>query len=303
MVHYTPAQLRASLLLVLPAFLILALNTALNRAGLKETRFSETTASDLKTADSLLALLQPVAGPEKTGENRQAAANEPGTEKTRLSLRLFDPNTISQREWQEMGLPPRVFIGLERYRSKGGRFRSASQIRKLYHLDPELASALIPWIRLDSLRNRPGRQAWKSERRVKAPFNLNEADTSRLKEVFGIGQRTALRIWKYREALGGFVHSGQLYEIYRLDSAVIAELLQKSFLPEPPVIRKIAVNEAGEEELSRHPYIRKYLARILVAYRRQHGPYAGPGSLKEIRNLREEDRLRLLPYLDFGRSE
>jgi competence protein ComEA len=303
MAHYTPAQLRASLLLVLPAFAILALNTALNRAGLQETRFSETTASDLKTADSLLALLQPGAGPEKTGEKEPLTANAPGPEKNRLSLRLFDPNTVSRTEWQEMGLSPRVFNGLERYRLKGGRFRSASQIRKLYHLDPEVATALIPWIRLDSARNRPGRPAWKNERRVKPPFNLNEADTSRLKEVFGIGRWTALRIWKYREALGGFVHSGQLYEIYRLDSAVIDELLQKSYLPDPPAIRKIALNEAGEEELSQHPYIRKYLARILVAYRRQHGPYAGAESLKQIRNLREEDRLRLLPYLDFGDRE
>lgn len=54
--------------------------------------------------------------------------------------------------------------------------------------------------------------------------NLNIADTSQLKRVYGIGDKLSERIVKYRDKLGGFVSMSQLKEVYGLDSTVVEDV-------------------------------------------------------------------------------
>jgi DNA uptake protein ComE-like DNA-binding protein len=48
-----------------------------------------------------------------------------------------------------------------------------------------------------------------------------------------------------------------------------------------------------------HPYIRKGLARLIVAYRQQHGPYKSIEDLKQLPILKPGELDKLRPYLRF----
>lgn len=222
-----------------------------------------------------------------------------------LALHRFDPNTVSREEWVAMGLPERVFNGFEKYRMKGGRIRKPEQILKLYNLDAELGRKMVPYIQIDSsLFARPkfefeSKPQKVFEKKEKVLFDLNQADTTQLMTVFGIGRGIANRIVRYRNNLGGFHSKNQVYEVFALDSLVVDELFTRAFLPEKPALNPLYINQATEEDLGKHPYIRKSLARYIFKYRQQHGDYKKPEDLLEIKVMNPEVVEKLKPYLAF----
>ena len=58
----------------------------------------------------------------------------------------FDPNTISESGWIQMGIRPKTAATIRNYISKGGKFKSPEDLRKIYGLSPEIADKLIPFI-------------------------------------------------------------------------------------------------------------------------------------------------------------
>jgi competence protein ComEA len=60
---------------------------------------------------------------------------------------------------------------------------------------------------------------------------------------------------------------------------------------------QININTATVDELKGHPYIASGLARLIVAYRQQHGLYSSVEGLRSIKILKEEDFIRLKPYV------
>lgn len=252
--------------------------------------------------DSLLGLLE--AGDTVPNYARNRNKHSINKDTIPLNLHLFDPNKVEREEWLAMGLPERVFNSFEKYRSKGGKIRKPEQILKLYNLDPELGQKMIPFIQLDSSQLYQPKFQFADEKKPfekkeKVLFDLNQADTLQLMSVFGIGRGIANRIVRYRDNLGGFHSRSQVYEVFALDSLVVDELLTRSFLPENPVIHHLQINKATEEELGKHPYIRKSLARYIFKYRQQHGDYKKPEDLLEIKVMNPEVVEKLRPYLAF----
>lgn len=109
-------------------------------------------------------------------------------------------------------------------------------------------------------------------------IDLNKADTNELMRLRGVGPSLARRIWTYRNRLGGFVHAHQLLEVYGMDS-ITFEVVQRYVTLENSSIQQISINKADVEVLSDHPYVGWSLAKRMVAYRRQHGPYRSSNDL------------------------
>lgn len=128
-------------------------------------------------------------------------------------------------------------------------------------------------------------------------FDLNLADTTQLKTVYGIGPAFARRIVTYRENLGGFISFNQLYEVWGLDSAVVSRLTEKSVIAPGFMPAKLAINRCSEHELGRHPYLRTKLARAIVNYRLQHGNFVSLDDLRKIAIMEEKIFLRIEPYI------
>jgi DNA uptake protein ComE-like DNA-binding protein len=301
MALHTYSQFRATLALATGVLLVLIFNTFYDKYQLSLPVSQACLEQDKRLLDSIFQQISYQELPDgHFSEEREAP---PGQDAADLKLHRFNLNKIEKSEWLSMGLPEKVFNGLERYRSKGGRFRRPEDVKKLYSLSEELADRLLPYIQTDS--NRKSRFTSENQSFTKKPkgprplFNLNEADSSDLDGVFGIGGKTALRILKYRDALGGFHSMNQLFEIWKLDTLVIEELQLRSFIPDPPGLKKIAINSVSEEDLAIHPYVRSNLARVIIRYRNQHGPYRQPADLARIRILPQAQLEKMLPYLSF----
>ncbi|WP_026950394.1 ComEA family DNA-binding protein [Algoriphagus mannitolivorans] len=130
-------------------------------------------------------------------------------------------------------------------------------------------------------------------------ISFSEADSVTLQIVPGIGPSLAGRIIKYREAMGGFHSKSQLSEIFGLKAETI-EGIWEYFDFAPQITRKIPINTCDLEELAKHPYITFQEAKVMIAFRNQHGAYASSGDLLKIKIFKKEWIDQISPYLDFA---
>lgn len=131
----------------------------------------------------------------------------------------------------------------------------------------------------------------------KLTIDLNNADTTELKKLYGIGSGYAKRIVKYREALGGFVDLDQLGEVYGLKQETIDKILPNVYLGNR-MIQKIDINTATVEELKVHPYIEWKVANSIVQIRNNYGKFASiDGILKSVL-IDEELFQKIKPYIE-----
>jgi DNA uptake protein ComE-like DNA-binding protein len=135
-----------------------------------------------------------------------------------------------------------------------------------------------------------------AERIQRLPFS--QTDSVVLQIVPGIGALTAGRIIKLRENLGGFIQIAQLNEVYGLKPEVIP-LIWDYFDFDAAPIRKLSINRATVEELSSHPYISYQEAKVIVAYRLQHGGYQAAADLLGIKIFKSDWVEKIAPYLSF----
>jgi len=210
----------------------------------------------------------------------------------------FDPNQATEAELTALGIPKKIAGHVIAYRAKGGKFRVKRDLQKIYGLDSSLYRHLKAYIRLPDSIQRPGFKPFVSEARMPpVAFDLNEADTTQLIAIYGIGSRLSRRILAYREKLGGFVNLGQLNEVWGLDTATVRRLTQKTYIRPDYVPRKVNINTAGHRELSTHPYISIVIAKAIVAYRFQHGNFAKVEDIYGLQIVKREDADKILPYL------
>jgi competence protein ComEA len=278
-------------LILIPLMLVLVLSEPAYHAWV--SRRSPPYTKEAAKLDSLAAIW----------EKREIGPPEfPVVEK--VSYFAFDPNTAGVDDLVRLGFSSTLANRIAAYRAKGGVFRVKSDLMKIYELDSALYKQLYDYILLPTRRlvhsnptKAPARTGSTTAGKVAIDFDINTADTSLLKTIYGIGPTLAARIVKFRDRLGGFVSAGQLNEVYGLDSTVVKRVLERGFIRPDFVPEKININTADEKALSDHPYISFKMARAIVNYRYQHGDFVEASDIKKLSALKAEEVERLLPYL------
>lgn len=216
------------------------------------------------------------------------------------SLFTFDPNSLPAEGWKKMGLPEKTISSIINYRDKGGRFRKPEDIRKIFNMPPEAAEALMPFVRINSSSSNLMNAADKS-RSIKK-VDINAADSAGWASLPGIGPVLAARTVAYRNRLGGFFRKDQIREVYGLTDSLYTNL--EPLLSDGTCCAKyIMINQAGQEEMARHPYIGKKKAMVITRYRDQHGHFESPDDLLKILDITPEFLEKLRPYLNMGRDK
>jgi len=229
----------------------------------------------------------------------------------------FDPNTIGRDQWKALGLTDRQVDGIQRYQQKGGTFRTKKDLGRMYSIKGEQFAALAPFILLPDSFVRGGKKERKPyahkateqrsatirERGPYTPFvrmqvELNTADTVALIALPGIGPSFARGIVKYRNRLGGYVSLDQLAEVFVLKDKPEAVLkLKEILILDTLAVRRIPINTCTVEELAAHPYCGWKLAKPLIAYRNQHGPFKIVNDIRGCVVIDEAVFRKLAPYL------
>ncbi len=246
----------------------------------------------------------------------------------RIEMFNFDPNGLSAKGWERLGLSGRLIKTILHYIEQGGRFRKAEDLRKLYGLSSADYERLLPFVRITPVQSdhrphggfdeRTGyrRQTIKNadtmylRTDLKAspartlPYaakklqrtDINLADSSDWARLPGIGEKLASRIVRFREKLGGFYRIDQVGETFGLPDSSFQKIKSCLLCSSTP-LHKIDLNSATKEELQTHPYIRWQLAKIIFEYRRQHGGFHSVDELLQLARMDSLNFEKLKPYL------
>ena len=228
--------------------------------------------------------------------DRRVTKENPKKERS-YSLFPFDPNTINIDDWQKLGLSFKQSAAIIKYLEKGGKFRKAEDLQKMYTITPEIYKRISPYVKIEDkyAGNIKAKALVPKETKI---IEINEADSAALIEIKGIGPAFANRIIKYRARIGGFYRKEQLLEVFGLDSIKYEEI-RNQISVDGQKIKRININIARLEDFKGHPYIRYKQINAIIEYRKQHGNYSNIADLNKVAILDPETVERFAPYLTF----
>jgi competence protein ComEA len=217
----------------------------------------------------------------------------------------FDPNTLGADGWRKLGVRDKTIASMQKYITKGGRFREPDDLRKVWGLRDDEKDRLVPYVRIEGGQEKThtnyssNYQPYEKkvyEKKTIAIVDINAGDSAAYDGLPSIGAGFSRRIIKFRDKLGGFYKVEQVGETFGLPDSVFQKI--KPYLKiNGDNIHKININTATEEELKLHPYIRWQLAKVITEYRKQHGNYKALEELKKIMLINEETYSKISPYL------
>ena len=257
---------------------------------------------------------QAIASLDKKKLSDSAIAAESTIQKSSRKFSAFDPNNLDKAGWKSFGLDDRVIETIEHFRIRGGIFKRPEDLRKIYGLEEEKIQIMVPYVRI---RNRNGDETLKEnsyqhknslhnysrqhERKnfAASVLDINRADSNEFLNLYGIGPKLAGRIVHFRQRLGGFYSIDQIAETFGLTDSLFRSI--KPFLiirdHARDSLKKIDINHCQFEELSQHPYIRYAVAKLLIEFRNQHGPFVNLGELEKLHAINRDLLDKIIPYL------
>jgi competence protein ComEA len=240
----------------------------------------------------------------------------------------FDPNMLNGTEWMRLGLSERLTRTILHYVEKGGRFRRPEDLKKLYGLHEADFQRLFPYVRIvvkpenkmvhpgyntDTTHYLPANR--KPDSFLRGPFRpgdvkpsvtyvsknyepteINLSDSAGWSRLPGIGAKLASRIVHFREKLGGFYQVEQVGETFGLPDSVFQKIKPSLRMNAGSVVQ-INLNDATPEILQSHPYIRWQFAKLIIAYRRQHGGFHSEEELLQIVQMDPGKFEKIKPYV------
>jgi len=147
-----------------------------------------------------------------------------------VKLFNFDPNTLDESGFKQLGLRDKTINTIINYRSKGGHFKTPEDIRKIYGLREDEADKLIPFIKIEngSLKNYDAVVYQTKEEKPKPvikKIDVNNATEEDFKALPGIGDVLSKRIVKFRNSIHGFKSINDVSKTYGLSDSTFQLIL------------------------------------------------------------------------------
>jgi len=216
--------------------------------------------------------------------------------KKRKALFEFDPNKLSVDSLMLLGFNAYAAKNVDKYRAKGGKFKNADDLRRIYGLDSILFEEIKPYVKITPSRKliatkpaieKPHSKSKPKPKRPKLAYksiDINLADTTEFKKLKGIGSVYANRIVKFRNSLGGYFSVDQIREVWGISDSlylsIIPYLAKASRIP-----NKKNLNSLDKKSLARHPYIDWKKAKIITSYRKMHGDFESIDDLRKMHGI------------------
>ncbi len=228
---------------------------------------------------------------------------------------IFNPNDILIEDMMRLGFPNYLARRVENYRKAGGRFKSKSDLTKIYGFPDslyrsienfiDLPEAIVEIKEVKTERSMPSGKAEKvdeidlNSETEYLVIDIGKADTTELKKIRGIGSSYAKRIVGYRQLLGGYTGLDQLKEVYGINDSLYQVFSPYFSLSDSLVLRQININLVSFKELNRHPYISYEQTKDILNTKSKNGKFRNKEDLFRLKSFDSLEVLKLLPYLNF----
>lgn len=223
-----------------------------------------------------------------------------------LKIYPFNPNYITDYRGYKLGMSTQEIDRLHLYRSSNKFVNSAEEFQNVTLVSDSLLQKIAPYFKFPEwVKTTNSQKSFetnvgelnKTPKVTNVFKDLNTASAQDLKIIYGIGDKLATRIIKFRDRLGGFLIEDQLYDVYGLKPEVAQKVLLKFKVKTKPEIVKINVNTANASEISSLVYINYQVSANIVAYRKQVGEIKSIDELKKIEGFPFDKINRITLYL------
>ena len=205
--------------------------------------------------------------------------------------------TCSVNELISMGLSVKVAFNIQKYISSGGVISAPEDLMRIYGMDSIQLGKASPYIIYAPKENKQKEEVHlnNKSREIKI-IDLNSATLADLESLPGIGKVLAERIIKFRGSVGGFIDTDQLKDCYGISPELFAQLKPQLIISGSP--KMIHINEVDPYTIM-HPYLSKKMAKLIKAYRDQHGLFENANELKKVYPADSNWFNKILPYISF----
>ncbi|WKN43155.1 ComEA family DNA-binding protein [Tunicatimonas pelagia] len=296
---FSATELRGFWILSVLAVVLLAIPPITKEVFLQSSTFSHTNPAKL---DSIIALLE-----------QPALDQIPITETPVASVDYvrFNPNNAPREVLVQNSIPSWLADRIIKYRNKGGRFRKKADLLKIYGFPEDLYAQLEHYVVV------PEKVVNNSERKVAATvaaypeskeyrkfdkkelvaFDINQADSIRLKQIPGIGTVLSSRIIRFRDKLGGLHSKQQLKEVYQISDEAAQNLQKYTYISPDYEVAQLSLNTDNASGLAQHPYVSYKLARAIVDHRKNYGDFLRIEDCREVYLMEDSVFQKIAPYL------
>ena len=190
----------------------------------------------------------------------------------------FNPNTISNQEWKKLGFKNWQVEIINNYKSKGGNWKTKSDVSKIYGLTETQFNQLKPYILLPTT-NKPKDKSDKNKETVIIEyfkFNPNKITKEEWKKL-GFKDWQIKTIFNYKAKGGSWKTKTDVQQIYGLNEADYYKLEPYILLPtttekkeypktKKDYTKKVNINNADAKELTnlKGIYSQKYHDKTAV---------------------------------------
>ncbi|MUH38159.1 helix-hairpin-helix domain-containing protein [Zobellia amurskyensis] len=228
--------------------------------------------------------------------------------KDSVKIYPFNPNYITDYKGYALGLSVEEIDRLHVFRKQGKFANTVEDFQKVTLVSDSLLQIISPyfkfpeWTQKKTKSKLPYKSSYKeieqTSEQSKSNYtiiDLNSVTAEQLQKVNGIGEKLSARIVKFRDRLGGFLVSEQLYDVYGLEPEVVERTLKQFQVIKKPVIQKININTASAKNLSKLVYLQKHVSESIVNYRSNNGIILSFDELSKIEDFPFEkiDRIKL----------
>lgn len=139
-------------------------------------------------------------------------------------LALFNPDTLSRENWQQIGFSAKQAEVILKYRNKIGGFRYKEQLADCFVINASAYKWLEPYIALPNKPKRDTLQAKDANTKELFYFNPDTASIVTF-QALGFSEKQARVLVHFREVLGGrFASPEQFGKSFVVDSATLERL-------------------------------------------------------------------------------
>lgn len=243
---------------------------------------------------------------EQLYEPKYASTNRYKKDEPAGEFFYFNPNTASTEEWQRLGLREKTIKTILNYRNKGGKFYKPEDLKRIYGLREAEVERLLPYVQIEKAAVNKNEGTGFSEAVTEKKsgitesknfvIDINTADTTEWKKLYGIGSKLSQRIINFRTKLGGFATVDQVGETFGLPDSTF-QAIKPKLMVKSSSIKQINLNNATLDELKAHPYIKYAIANAIVQYRNEHGQFKSVADLQKLGAVDELLLRKIAPYL------